>query len=129
MGLNIIDKNNIINSEEVKEIKYKIYDELESLKYDFSYIGTEYMAEIIYILYYLDRNFNCNFQKEIYPLLAIKYETSINSIRSAVAFATEKMFFDCVEEYLKEYINDYKFKKPGPKKVAFSVIKKIKEKV
>ncbi len=111
MGMKVVNKYNDINNKEIEDI--------------FSYIGTEYMAEIIYILYHLDRNYNCDFQNEIYPLLACKYETSINNIRSAVAFATEKMFFDCTEEYLKKYINDYKFKKPGPKKIAFSVIKKI----
>lgn len=125
MGMKVVNKYNDINNKEIEDIKYKIYAELESLKYNFSYIETEYMAEIIYILYHLDRNYNCDFQNEIYPLLACKYETSINNIRSAVAFATEKMFFDCTEEYLKKYINDYKFKKPGPKKIAFSVIKKI----
>lgn len=106
-------------------IKNKICDELRKLKYNFSYIGTRYFVEVIYILYALNKKYNCNFKKEIYPLIEEKYENSVNNIKCSIAYATDKMFYDCDEDFLKEYIGEFYYSKPGPKTIAFAVIKRI----
>lgn len=69
-------KNILLKENESKEmIKKKICDELRKLKYNFSYIGTRYFVEAIYILYILKKNYNCNFEKEIYPLIEMFTKT------------------------------------------------------
>lgn len=108
-----------------KIIINKICDELRRLKYNFSYIGTKYFVEAIYILYVLQKKHNCNFEKEIYPLIEKKYENSANNIKCSIAYATDKMFYDCDEEFLKEYIGEFYYSKPGPKTIAFAIIKRI----
>lgn len=108
-----------------KIIINKICDELRKLKYNFSYIGTKYLVEVIYILYVLQKKHNCNFEKEIYPLIEEKYENSANNIKCSIAYATDKMFYDCDEEFLKEYIGEFYYSKPGPKTIAFAIIKRI----
>ena len=121
-------KNILLKENESKEmIKKKICDELKKLKYNFSYIGTRYFVEAIYILYILKKNYNCNFEKEIYPLIENVYENSANNIKCSIAYATDKMFYDCDEEFLKEYIGEFYFFKPGPKTIAFAIVKNIKQ--
>lgn len=106
-------------------IKKKICEELKKLKYNFSYIGTKYLVEVIYILYILNKKYTCNFEKEIYPSIAEIYETSSNNIKCSIAYATDKMFYDCDENFLEKYIGEFYYSKPGPKTISFAVIKKI----
>ena len=108
-----------------KKIKQKICEELKKLKYNFSYAGTRYLVEVIYILFTLKRAHNCNFEKEIYPILSNIYENSSNNIKCSIIYATDKMFFDCDEKYLQEYIGEYYYTKPGPKTIAFAVLKNV----
>lgn len=108
-----------------KEIKKKICEELKKLKYNFSYIGTQYLVEAIYILYVLKKKHNCNFEKEIYPLIEENYENSANNVKCSIVYATDKMFYDCDENLLQNYIGEFYYSKPGPKTIAFAVIKKI----
>lgn len=129
MSSKVSCKNNI---NEV-EIKHKIQNELYKLNYKFSYKGTRYLIEAIYILYCLEKNkeYNfeyddCNFEKEIYPVISKKYGTCANTVRYNIAFATDKMTYDCEEKILNKYLSDYKFLPNGTKKVAFSVLKKIR---
>lgn len=106
-------------------IKKEICEELKKLKYNFSYIGTRYLVEAIYILYILKKKYTCNFEKEIYPLIAEIYENSPNNIKCSIAYATDKMFYDCDEIFLEKYIGEFYYSKPGPKTIAFAIIKKI----
>lgn len=120
---NVVEKKDN-NAEKI--IKNKICEELKKLKYNFSYIGTRYFVEAIYILYILNKKHNCNFKKEIYTIIEEKYENSVNNIKCSIAYATDKMFYDCDEVFLKDYIGEFYYSKPGPKTIAFAVIKRIK---
>lgn len=126
----IINRDNtisIINKRQLTEenIKNKIKQELEKLEYNFAYIGTNYLLDAIYILYSLKKLYNFSLEKEIYPIVANKYGDSTNNIKCDINNATDKMFYDCNEENLKNYLGDYKFYKPGTKKIIRAVLKKI----
>ncbi len=112
----------------VKEdiIKDKIKQELTKLNYNFSYKGTTYLIETIYILYLLDIDCDCILEKDIYPIVAQKFECSTNNIKCNITNSTDKMCYDCDEKKLLKYLGDYKFSKPGPKRIVFAILNKIK---
>lgn len=125
-GKNKWGTKNMINEIVVKN---KIKQELKKIAYNFSYKGTSYLVETIYILY---RSFHkkpeeCNLEDEIYPLVAEKYNTSANNVKCNIRNATDKMFYDCDEEVLKSYFGMYLMLKPGPKLVIRTVLKKLND--
>lgn len=128
MGNNnmIIEKN---RKKSENEIKNKIESELKKIEYNFSYKGTEYLVETIYILYNIKKENLCeheyNFELEIYPIVAKKYNTSVNTVKCNIRNATDKMYYDCDEKILKEYLRDFEFSKPGAKRIAFGVLAKL----
>lgn len=122
----IIEK--IIKKSEI-EIKNKIENELKKIEYNFSYKGTEYLVEAIYILYNIKKEnlaeHEYNFELEIYPIIAEKYNTSVNTVKCNIRNATDKMYYDCDEKILKDYLRDFEFSKPGAKRIAFGVLAKL----
>lgn len=127
MVVDVIEKNKLTES----EVKNIIKEELKKLNYNFSYKGSKYLVEAIYVLYCMELYEDCNFRRKVYPVVAEKLNILENTIKCNIANATEKMFFDCKEEVLKEYIGykeknlDNKFFNPGAKTMAYAVLKKI----
>lgn len=107
-------------------IKGKIKNELKYLGYKTSYLGTKYLIEVIYILYNSDNYYNNNLEKDIYPILARKYNKTINNIKCNIINATNLMYFDSEEEKLMEYLKEYSLSKPGSKKIILSILEHIK---
>lgn len=123
--INTMNKKLYIDNQNT-EIVNKILIELKKLKYNFGYKGTKYLIDTVYILYYSEIMYECNLEKNIYPIIAEKYNLSIDNIKVNISNATDKMCYDCDEEFLKNYLEDYVFIKPTPKKVACAILKKIK---
>ncbi len=120
---------------ESKKEKYKeatirniIEKELESLNYNFEYIGTRYIADAIYLLYSLKMYYKFSLESDVYPAIANMYGDNSNAIKGTITYATDKMFFDCDERILKKYLDDKnnRVSKPGPKTIIRAVLKKIK---
>lgn len=109
-------------------IKGKIKNELKYLGYNSSYIGTKYLIEVIYILYNSNNYYNNNLEKDIYPLLARKYNKTINNIKCNITNATNAMYFDSEEEKLMNYLKEFSLSKPGAKKIIISILENIKTK-
>lgn len=107
-------------------IRGKINNELKYLGYNPSYIGTKYLIEAIYILYNSDNYYNNNLEKDIYPIIARKYNKSINNIKCNIINSTNAMYFDSEEEKLMNYLKEYSLPKPGPKKIILSILETIK---
>lgn len=118
----------ILEDKLVKEetIRTKIKQELKKINYNFSYKGTTYLLETIYVLYNLDVNSDCNLEKDIYPIVAKRFNRSANNIKCNITNSTDKMCYDCDEKKLVRYLGDYKFSKPGPKRIIFAILNKIK---
>ncbi len=121
MATEIID-----NKIEEELLKDKIKQELKKLNYNFSYKGTIYLLETIYTLYILDLSSDCNLKKNIYPIVAKKFNSCANNVKCNITNSTDKMCYDCDEKKLLQYLGDYKFLKPGPKRIIFSILNRIK---
>lgn len=112
-------------NEQKNEVRNKIVKELKKLKYNFSYKGTKYLVDTICIIYNLKEYYDYNLEKNIYPLIAKINKTSVNNIKCNITNATDKMCYDCDEKFLMNYLGDYKFTKPGPKKIIIAVLRRI----
>ena len=111
--------NNIIKQKKNKlYIKSKIERELIILGYKSFYIGTRYLVDAIYLLYTYNTP-NIVLEKDIYPIIAQKYNKSVNNIKCNIINATNIMYYDCDEKKLDNYLKT-PFK-PSPKKVISMV--------
>lgn len=125
----LMEIENLVNIKENEKssIEYKIYNELKTLNYNFSYVGTKYLMETISLLYNTNLWEDIKLEKEIYPIISKKYKKSINTIKCNIIYATNEMFFDCEQEKLLSYLKEYSLLKPGLKKIIFSVLEKLKK--
>lgn len=108
-------------------IRIRISNELEYLGYNFSYVGTKYIAEIIYILNSKHIYSNFSLKKDVYPILLKKYRKSYNNIKSNIGRATEIMYYECDENKLKNYLNlPIVYLKPTPTDIINTILNKIR---
>lgn len=125
----VIERENVVQimNEKYNEIKVKnkIEEELKKLEYNFSYKGTVYLVDAIYVLYNLKKAGECNLGEEVYPIVAQHYNTVSNNIKCNITNSTDKMFYDCEEKVLRAYLKEFTFTKPGPKKIMEAVLKRI----
>ena len=102
----------------------KINKELEFIGYNMSYTGTKYLSECIALIY-ANQDYSENLNKNIYPIIAKKYNKTINNVKCSITCATTSMFYDCDETRLKNYFNFYTIIKPKPKVVIYTILNKI----
>lgn len=103
-----------------------IKEELEILKFNFSYIGTKYLCECICECYYKNNIYNINLKKEIYPIISKKYHKTINAIKASISQATSIMYYEVSESDLSNYFGYHIINKPKPKDIIFAILEKIK---
>ncbi|MCR5187068.1 MAG: sporulation initiation factor Spo0A C-terminal domain-containing protein [Clostridia bacterium] len=108
------------------DIQKRIINELLGIGYNIKYKGTQLLAEAICIAYE-SRNLAIveNLEKNIYVILAEKYNKSIECIKMNIANATNIMYSVCEEKKMKAYfhiVDDYK---PTPKYVIVIILSKI----
>lgn len=129
------DMSNIIN--EIKKlieykhnqnaplIRQKILKEISYLGYNTSYKGTKYLIDAIYYTI-INNNMNIdNLNKDVYPLLAIKYKQPIHNIKCNINRATVSMYYNCNSDRLRKYFSFYEDEKPNTKTIIFTIINKI----
>ena len=102
----------------------KINKELEYIGYNLSYNGTKYLSECIALIYSTS---GCceNLNKNVYPIIAKKYQKTINNIKCKITSATNSMFYECDENRLKNYFQFYTISRPKPKLVIYTILNKI----
>lgn len=115
----------MINYKNDENIIEKINNELKILHYNFSYNGTRYLSETIYEIYRRKNKNSDNLKKNIYPIIAIKHQKSIETICGNIKQATNAMYFDCEENVLKKYFHYSYCIKPKVKEVIFTVLSNI----
>ena len=108
-------------------IKEKIKLELEKLHFNFSYIGTKYLYELIYECYSKNKLYDINLRKEIYPILSKKYNKAIATIKSDIFHATSIMYCETEENILSSYFEYEIIEKPKVKDIVNIVLQKIYE--
>lgn len=111
------------NKPESQIIKNRIKLELEYLGYNPNHLGTNYLAEIIYIVYCT--NFEGSLEKKIYPYIAKMHKKTVNTVKCNIINATSLMVCECPEDKLLNYLGKYSYLKPGPKTIIYTVINKI----
>lgn len=112
-------KNCEIQSSKVKE---KIILELKNLNYNFSYNGTKYLIDCIYEAYIIGDIYNLNLKRDVYTIIAKKYNKSINNIKCNITQATNAMYYDCEERIIEEYFYTVK---PKVKEVIFFILNRL----
>lgn len=105
--ISIINKLIELKKKSKYSIEENIKNELKKLQYNFAYIGTNYIYESILLIYNKPKYQNMKLEKDIYPILAQKYNTSINNIKTNIINATHEMYFDCKSEILSQYLGIY----------------------
>ena len=117
-----IDDNNFC------EVKNMIIKELNYLGYKSYYKGTKYLVECIYFLYKNQQFIGESLNKNVYPIIAERFNKNINNIKCNITRATDIMFFDCNEKKLKEYLENIDIVKPTNKIIINAVVNKILKK-
>lgn len=109
----------------VNSLRPSIQSELLYLGYDFSHKGTQYLLDIINMIYLRGESLLENLNKLVYPVIARKYHQSCNNIKCNVIRSTEYMYYNCDEKKLLEYFSFCEPAKPNMKTVINAVITRI----
>ena len=117
----IIKEISVLTNLKIKSIKIKekIEDELQYLGYNITYIGTQYLIDIIYLLYNYNITYTIKLEKDIYPIIGKKYNQSGHNVKCNILNATNIMYDNSNENKIHKYFN-ISFK-PGPKKIIFTI--------
>ncbi len=118
--------NQVILNKDIEAKRREIVKELEYIKYNLKYKGTNYLIDAI-LQVYKNRKLTLinNLQSNVYPLIAEKYKESINTIRCNIRYATDCMYYECDIKRLNEYFRIVDDEKPTIKKVIYTVLNKI----
>ena len=121
--VNKFPKNSSVHSSisKIKGFNFVI-NEIE----DFKYVGTTYLLETIILLYNQETNNRIKLEKNIYPIIAKKYNTTVHNIKINIINSTKEMYFDCAESTLFKTLKLVQGEKPKPKDVISSIIAKLK---
>lgn len=119
-------KRNFMLKNKYEDIKEKIECELMKIGYNFNYIGTKYLLDVIFIISILNKKNNFNLQREIYPIIAKKYGKDINNIKCNIRNATDIMYYENDEIKIKNYLGHISYSKSiTTKTVIIVILKKI----
>ena len=107
-----------------KSLRSKIKHELKSLNYNYSYKGTKYLEESIYLLHKKGYE-NDNLSRDIYPIIAKKYNAKIETIKCDILQASNNSYCECEQEKMEKYFGLELAAKPKTKDIMFAVMRKI----
>ena len=123
----IIDRKESLYNLKVKveKLLHKKMKEIKYLRYNLSYKGTNYLIDIIELLLLNKNKDYSNLNKDVYPIIANKYKTTVFNIKSNIIKATEQMYIECENERLKQYFGFVNDSKPTTKNVIYTIYNKI----
>lgn len=119
------DVEKIITTYCLDNKKSIIIKELESIGYNPKYRGTKYLVDTILEIYKNTDVRLDSLQSDFYPIVAKKYNKSVQNIKNCIKTATNSMYLECDIEKLKSYFNLYEDKKPTVRQVVFTIINHI----
>lgn len=121
--------NEMIEDKEVlikdKKTKQHINSELKKLNFDYALLGTKYLEDCIFEAYNKNIENSYNLKKDLYPIIAKKYNTSVHNIKCRINRATENMYYQCPIKVLQNYLEFNIDEKPKTKLIIYSVLDKL----
>lgn len=92
-----------------------------------SYHRTKYLIESIEYIYKLEKKeiWEWNLMRNVYPEVAKIYNKNLNNIKCSISRATDKMFYECKEGKLKEYLKLSDISKIDSKTIIETILNKI----
>lgn len=122
-------ENNLLKCKMIKKkkenVSRRIIEELSYLGYDTSHKGTIYLKECIFYVKIHPEMYFENLRKDLYPIIAGKYEEKIHNLRCYISRETTMMYVKCDNRKLQKYfsiVDDYK---PNVKTVINTIANKI----
>lgn len=105
-----------------EDTKIKIINELMRLGFNLKHNGTKYITESILVLkfYYKTNNI-----QNIYSIVARKYNTTKDNIKSNILKSIDYMYCETEFSKLKMYFSLFEDIKPTPKQVILTILKNI----
>lgn len=121
---NIIKVHNY-KSSNIQSLNLKIHQELNYLNFNFSYKGTQYLSEVIYIIISRGKFEDFELKNDVYSILSKKYNKSYSNIKFNINYAIENMYYECNEKKLSQYLRYKVTHKPRTKDIICSIIKNL----
>lgn len=124
----LLTLSDLINKKllEVTSIRTLIKNELEFLGYDFSYVGTKYLAEAIYLVYILNSE-TYDLQNQIYPIISNSTNTSITNIKCGIFNSTSICYSCDSKKIFEKYFSRKLVTKPRTKEIIDIVIEHLQK--
>lgn len=110
---------------EITNIKRKIKKEIDYLRYNPIYVGTNYLIECIFLIAQSEEDLISNLEKDVYPSIAYKYNKTISNIKCNINQSTTRMYYECDSNKLQRYFNFECDEKPKPKLVMTTILNKV----
>lgn len=104
----------------------RIKKEMEKLNFNFSYIGTKYLYDCICECAKNYNIYDINLTKNIYPIIAKKYNKKISSIKANIFHSEMIMYYETEEKTLKNYFGYNVIYKPKTKDIITTILQKLK---
>lgn len=103
--------------------KKKILKEINTLKFEVNNIGVQYLIECVLLIKSNDSLYNL--EKEIYPIVAKKYNVTPNRVKWNISSCINTMYKNNSDESINKYFG-YDFNRcPTPKVLIFTILNKI----
>lgn len=93
---------------------------MKYLHYNFSHKGTTYILEAIDIIANNKEDI-INLKKDLYPIIARKYNTTVHNVKCNINLATTSMYYDCDSKRLKNYFSFESDSKSNTKTVIYKI--------
>lgn len=102
-----------------------VIHEISKLNYNLSYKGTKYLIESVMLIWNKKDIENINLKRDIFPVIAKKYNKTVNNIKININNATEIIFYDCPQYKLNDYFGYKITNKPKVKLVICTILQKL----
>lgn len=106
-------------------IRKKIRQQLSYLNFNYCNNGTKYLEETILEIYKEKYNFDGNLSKNIYPIIAKKYNKKVDTIYGNIKQATNYMLSECNKNIIISYLGYSYYVKPKVQEIIFAILNKL----
>jgi DNA integrity scanning protein DisA with diadenylate cyclase activity len=106
-------------------LRLKIANELSYLGFKSYHKGTGFIIESIFIVYQQEAHLCDNFEKNIYPIVAERFNTNISNVKSNIIKSINSMYAECEQQKLQKYFHFSADFKPTTKMIIYTIISNI----